>query len=404
MRIDGLKWILSISFALGFVFEVSRRYVAQHNQERARLALESSDMNPYSESRSQIAHSKRQGLLFTQTQPDQIQANSKRPTQGQFDSNAPKTEGKESKAENEKPKKPKCKVNPDDENGQGLKAVQLAQNDLKDDQGNPVPTPEEDCDPEETEKKIGETSDELPFEVSKKEAKDEDLEENSRSNSGDTATAPLMPSAGGQAMTPEYAMLQAWKSRLLLSPDFSATVDLIQQFQNNQISANLFYQLVDLMIASPQAQIQDYGVLAAGRTPSLKSFLVLSGVISGGTYSQNVKTRAESEMRFYEQPQFLNVLEAVLKQSSDTQSIILAIQHIDASAQKYLTGSAPPPTNGGQNQGETPAPSSAKSSLQNTYKRLVASLEQLLTELPSSQAGQVQQSIAKIKQLLQLPS
>lgn len=197
--------------------------------------------------------------------------------------------------------------------------------------------------------------------------------------------------AGGAANT--NAVLESWKRRLLGEPNLAETIKLIEAMQSGQINPGDFYTLLDLMMKDPRDGMKELAVLAAGRTPSLQSFQVLTTVLKREPFGSALRKKAESEINFYEQPQFLPVLAEVMRSSEDVFAVVWATRQLDDSAHKYLTAkyNRPNPKN----------PSQMINPYVQLFNRfLVVLREMAATPVQSEESLQAKQTLSTIQGLI----
>lgn len=195
---------------------------------------------------------------------------------------------------------------------------------------------------------------------------------------------------------------EEWARALLNQPNFKKVTELIRLQQSNQISNAIFYKLVQAMLDDSRMTMREMGVLAAGRTPSYESFLVLSRVIQSESYNSPLSAKAKKELRLYSQLTYLSTLKTVMQQSEEAFAVMLAAEKLDESARHYLAIS------GDSGSSDSGMPDSAQD--QNTpptqkhasvFESFISILEYRSTSSSDSELGQtLSRTLETLQQLL----
>lgn len=227
---------------------------------------------------------------------------------------------------------------------------------------------------------------------------DEDDSKNDAPNSGSTyvgsyGTGGIQPQTNQKHS--EDALLESWKIKLLTAPNFKETVRFIEAVQKGEISTQVFYTVVEMMLTDPRQQIQELGVIAAGRTPSLDSYHLLVDVLKKERFGSALRQKVESELNTFEQVQFLWVLEKVILSSDDTFAVIWATKQVDDSAKKYLDAKYNRPVKGEN------GTLSNQNPFKSQYKKFIAALQSLSTgNSNSEQSLQARDTLKSLEDLL----
>jgi hypothetical protein len=207
-------------------------------------------------------------------------------------------------------------------------------------------------------------------------------------------------SGGLTISTPEPDVipgLEEWKKRLLTQPDLAEVVRLIEYAQTRQISSELFYTLVRLMLKDPRLPIQELGVLAAGRTPSTESFMLLIGVLKTENIGSPLRLKAETELEIYQQPRFLPIVAQILRSTNDSFASIWGAKEIAESAQTYLTAKYNRPPAGTTTTNTT---TTVRNPYVSLYKGFLTLLQTIATHGDPEEAAQARSTLLILQNLL----
>lgn len=405
----GVSHILILVIAVGGLFEVIKR-MPRSDFKLAGNPTHVDQTKPYS--RQALSEVRARALPAEKSQA--FQAAKARPAQamvippleGQFDTHAPQAVADKKTSAQNKVKavpdkdKAKRKCRPKGEGGVSMAdRLKAAQPNLK---LAAKPIPMEEITKAEKAKKTGEQVEEEEEECvdEQQEVAKEDHKPSEEDKSDDdlddlSALEPAPTISGGIVISnnenSDIAGLEEWKKRLLDQPNFKETVRLIEAVQKGEISTALFYTLVKLMLEDNRQQIRELGVLAAGRVPSYESFHLLVGVLKVESFGSRLRTRAESELAYYQQLPYLSILENVLRTSEDIFALIWATRTLEDSAKHYLQAKY-------NRKGTTGA--AANPYLAN-YKRFLTVLEELIREgHDSQQVAQARQTLSSLQDLL----
>ncbi|MCB0410894.1 MAG: hypothetical protein KDD22_00090, partial [Bdellovibrionales bacterium] len=182
---------------------------------------------------------------------------------------------------------------------------------------------------------------------------------------------------------------------------FKAVTELIQAYHAGEISAEVFYQLVNDMLQDSRTQMRMMAVTAAGSTPSVRSFSTLAELVKNEPFQSPIRADANTYLASYATLSNLNVLEAVLKSDSETVStytMILAVERLDRAARSYM---------GREVSGESSEPSPPKGEVQQLsqtqlqFQRFVKVLEDFIASNPDpAAASSAQKTLSSINSLL----
>ncbi len=146
-----------------------------------------------------------------------------------------------------------------------------------------------------------------------------------------------------------FASAEEWMRKLLSRPNLTETKRFIDHYNKALVSAEVFYKVVNAMLADSRAQMKQLGVLCLGSTPSVLSFQMLAQVIKSERSGTPPQKDAEGFIEKYKEIARLTLLERILRASTGSFSTVLATKTLEASATKNLTAQAqqqPPPPGG----------------------------------------------------------
>lgn len=141
-----------------------------------------------------------------------------------------------------------------------------------------------------------------------------------------------------------FADLQEWERRLLTHPDLKATQLFIQQYQQGLVSADIFYKIVQMMVADSRTEMKQMGVLCAGTNISYLSFQILAGVAKKERIGTPLRNSVDEALNHYSSLANLQILKKILAANSDPFTTLTALQRLDRSVQTNLIQA--PPVNG----------------------------------------------------------
>ncbi len=130
--------------------------------------------------------------------------------------------------------------------------------------------------------------------------------------------------------------LQRWTALLLQQPDFSALTQLVAEYQSGQISATVFYAVLDEMLADPREEVRQLAAIALVSTPGSSSFLRIADLLNQEAYNSPLRARLIQGLDYYKDLNYLVTLESVLWQSDQAHVLQLAAQQIQIAAQFHF--------------------------------------------------------------------
>ncbi|OFZ17866.1 MAG: hypothetical protein A2Z20_05820 [Bdellovibrionales bacterium RBG_16_40_8] len=125
-------------------------------------------------------------------------------------------------------------------------------------------------------------------------------------------------------------------------PQPNSVVKLIEFYQNNMVTAEVFYDLLSAMIDDSNNKQHLLAVYAAGNTPSPNSFIFLVNALKKEPQGSQAAAKANEQMKAYETINNVVYLKAVIEnQIEDEATVELAVNLIDKSTSAYLENRNP---------------------------------------------------------------
>ena len=115
---------------------------------------------------------------------------------------------------------------------------------------------------------------------------------------------------------PPFTSLEEWRRLLLTTPDLAETRVFIQHYQDNLVSAEVFYKIVNEMIADSRTEMKQLGVMCAGVTPSVISFTILAGVEKTEATASAVRNQATGFLSHYATLTYVHILRSIMSGSA----------------------------------------------------------------------------------------
>ncbi len=190
-----------------------------------------------------------------------------------------------------------------------------------------------------------------------------------------------LPTAGVSAQG--LLSAAAWEKKLLSNPSLSATTGFVQSYLNGSVSSTVFYKVVDTMLKDNRAEVRGFGVLALGSTPSAQSFNELADLLKTESAGSAIRPKVDEYLNQYTALEHLDVLSSVMNASLSAFNVVVAIDKVNVSAQKYLSNKADP------NYSRNVA----------YFKPFIAMLETLVKSPDASIVAQAQNTLADLKNL-----
>ena len=186
-------------------------------------------------------------------------------------------------------------------------------------------------------------------------------------------------------------------AKLLLPTTTQATVaELVQDYQHNQVSSDVFYQLLDAMASEPAADEELLALYAANATPSVSSFSFLVSALKTDSGNSSVTNAVAQYIDAYSSLNEVPILKQVFSQSLANEPVILtATEVLNVSTTTYLASRTPtsiPITPG-------TAGASTQTSLVDAYNGFIPILEHVMAVYANNATivADLQKSIALIK-------
>ena len=224
-----------------------------------------------------------------------------------------------------------------------------------------------------------------------------------------TPQEPATPSAdsgdnsvvgGGQAaVTPQpFTSLQQWQQLLLTNPNPAETRIFIQQYQENLVSAEIFYSIVGSMITDSRSDMKELGLLCLSSTPSVSSFQLLASLEKTEPSNSSIRQEATGLLARYANMGEIRTLQSVIA-GSDAYTQMVATQELDRLVRIYRASSAST-SNNPSAQSVTTATSASTSAAAASFRPFVGLLQSLTTSSNTLVSQQARATLADINSLL----
>jgi hypothetical protein len=139
---------------------------------------------------------------------------------------------------------------------------------------------------------------------------------------------------------PVAGSLEDWMRLLLSTPDATETKHFVALYQGGKVTSAIFYQVVQAMLLDSRTDMKQLGVMAAGVTPSVRSFELLAEMQRVESPSSALRSSVDRFLEPYgTNLNYLNVVEKILAADNGYASI-LALHKLNAAAARYLVPSA----------------------------------------------------------------
>lgn len=229
-------------------------------------------------------------------------------------------------------------------------------------------------------------------EVAEEPARKESTEDllNEVLNSGELQTnQPVAP----QNPTPDLA---EWIRLLLDHADVAQTRRFVELFKSRDVSSDIFYKIVDMMIEDSRAEIRDLALIClGGAPPSLMSFNVLAEITRTQPGTSKLRSGADILLNQYTVFERLGILERVMRATTIPYNTVLATQKFEMSAHKYLKKETVTAADA------VPAAKTGKvRSYAGSFKRFVVILEKLAQHKNESIKSQAASTLEDLNALL----
>lgn len=220
----------------------------------------------------------------------------------------------------------------------------------------------------------------------------------------DQAVANIAATGGFQTVTqkdlkknPASGTIEDWIRILLSSPNLSETKRFISQYQNGKVTSQTFYTIVQMMLEDSRLDMKQLGVMAAGVTPSVRSFEMLAEM----QRTQRDQALTSNIQRFLDpygaNLSHLSVLEKVLSSNGDYAGL-LALHKLNESANRNLnpaqSSEVVMETEGDQAASLGASPNAAY------YQRFLTVLENLTVSGNQTMAEEAKNSLTGLRNLL----
>lgn len=152
-----------------------------------------------------------------------------------------------------------------------------------------------------------------------------------------TASAAIIPVTEEKDLGKEY---QKWAALLLNGANREEVIRFIRAYQTGNVDINVFYQIIQAMYDEKSEEYRELAVLAAGLTPSLRSFDFLTAALAENRSGDELTAQIRTELKDYSILQYVWVAGAALQTTNDPLVAYEAAVAFDLSTKRYITASA----------------------------------------------------------------
>lgn len=195
------------------------------------------------------------------------------------------------------------------------------------------------------EQEVADLEDELKKENEDKEEAPEETESEQGTNEEIAGVgSPFIPVTEEDEKPPLSEQLAEWADELLKFPDYKLMNDFISRKQAGQITNEVFYPIISMMLEDSREPMKVMGAYGLGATPSAKSFEMLVAIKATAPFGSRLSTEVSKHVQNYANIQYISSLKEVLYSSEDLVAIKTAAQLVDQAATNYLSSSSANPT------------------------------------------------------------
>ncbi len=235
--------------------------------------------------------------------------------------------------------------------------------------------------------------------------------QDSLNGDGGTTTT-TVANAGGAKNNTIPMTYQEWAQLILPAPSPKNVQMLVEYYKSGMVSAEIFYNILDALIAERNPQQQHLAVSAAGEAPSAQSFNFLVQVEKAPPSAQ-LGSQAQTELNSYEALGTVGLLRTVMTTYlTDAATIQIATAVLQSSVTMYIANRAPAAAGStgstGTTTGATAATTSATThaALARAYTGFPIVLEQVINTYKGNAtiANAAQQSLMLINTIVPVVS
>ncbi len=171
---------------------------------------------------------------------------------------------------------------------------------------------------------------------------DESDAEEDTTSGGDSNLVVVEPTPTTAEETKLPVTFDDWSKLVLGKPNPENVNKLVEFYNNNMVSAEVFYALLTAMMQESNPEQKGLALNAAHRTPSSGSFLFLVDILKEGAPSDDLTAQINEYLTSYEAIDRIVHLNPVLRQRlSDAFTVQVAVTLIDRSIQQFLESRDP---------------------------------------------------------------
>ncbi len=212
----------------------------------------------------------------------------------------------------------------------------------------------------------------------------------------------VSPNGGVGGGANDMSTYSDWVNLLLPTTTQATVAKLVQDYQHDQVSSAVFYQLLAAMAAQPTADEEMLALYAANATPSASSFSFLVSALKTDSGNSSVMSADAQYIDAYSTLNEVPLLKQIFSQSLADETVILtAAEVLNVSTTTYLASRTPTST---PTPGATGA--SPQTSLVDAYNGFIPVIEHVLTVYAGNATivADLQKSLALIKVIEPTPA
>ncbi len=183
-----------------------------------------------------------------------------------------------------------------------------------------------------------------------KQAKQATPSDSGKSTAAENAAAGNV-GAPAQPSVDEPKTLDEWLAFILREPNYERTIKLITKHQVHELTADIFYNVVQEMLADSRGKMHEYAVMALGSAPSTRSFQLLQAAVAGEHEGSALRLQARNYIKTYSRIEFLKYLISTITSETSEETRFEALRMIRLSAEQNLKSTRPTTSGSGSGGG-----------------------------------------------------
>lgn len=199
----------------------------------------------------------------------------------------------------------------------------------------------------------------------------EEADDSAESPDSSSPTAAGGPAPRGGEENKEPETVEEWVAFLMSTPDFEKTAKFVKLYQGGAIIPDIYYEVVTAMLGDEREKMREYGIMALGSTPSVRSFTMLADYTTVEQGLTRPKQQANAYIRMYTRLEYLQHLVGAVK-SGSPEAGMQAMQQLQVAASIHLKGSNGEPGEAGE------TPRTPASNVSRYFNPVVEALQQFV--------------------------